>query len=184
MCCNIVNSGFLCLLPVGLWLHSDSLPSLHSFCGLGRGSAWNKGSNQVLTEWKRRIKKHTCRFCGKGFVLRQDHDGHVNCVHLKTKPYVCDKCQASFANKRYLVDHKKRCTWNLQTNEISDWAEAVFRSELICSAVWGFCVWVVFHFGVPCTWQLLVVMIIIHIELWVVLFSHNIGIFFTSRIIC
>lgn len=89
------------------WSQSHSYrPFLSGSLIGGNGCAqWQQGGG--LTEWKRRSKKHACRFCGKGFVLQQDRDGHVNAVHLKTKPYGCDVCHMSFANKRYLVEHKK-----------------------------------------------------------------------------
>ncbi|KAK7109638.1 hypothetical protein V1264_013646 [Littorina saxatilis] len=61
------------------------------------------------TQWKRRKKNFTCEFCGKPFAVRRDYLGHVNAMHLKHKPFMCDTCNSSFSNMKTLHGHKKRC---------------------------------------------------------------------------
>ncbi|XP_076460739.1 uncharacterized protein LOC143293577 isoform X31 [Babylonia areolata] len=94
---------------VGPWLQSDSLQSLQPIYGFGKESTVMKSNEEFLTEWRRRRKNYVCNFCNKRFVLQQDCDGHINAVHLKTKPYICDVCNCGFAYRRYLADHKKKC---------------------------------------------------------------------------
>lgn len=130
---SFANLGlFMCLLPVGPWLQSDSLQCLQPIYGFEKESAVMKNNEQFLTEWKRRRKNYVCRFCHKRFVLQQDCDGHINAVHLKTKPYICNSCNCGFAYRRYLADHKKKCVWLLfGVGSVLIW-EVILTTVMVC----------------------------------------------------
>lgn len=105
--------GWFCF-PAGIWSQEARIHHRYLYMqsvGRSTAAAMVHSGQPFMTEWKKRRKNYSCRFCGKDFVLQQDRDGHMNAVHLKTKPYKCESCLVRFANKRYLVEHKKRnCT--------------------------------------------------------------------------
>ncbi|XP_055895494.1 zinc finger and BTB domain-containing protein 43-like isoform X21 [Biomphalaria glabrata] len=53
--------------------------------------------------------KHSCSFCGKKFNNRSDCVGHVNSVHLNTKPFICKYCTMSYSYKQSLNRHLLSC---------------------------------------------------------------------------
>lgn len=52
-------------------------------------------------------RRRTCDVCGKKFAQPADLKKHVNCVHLKQRPFQCDECDAAFGEKGNLNRHKK-----------------------------------------------------------------------------
>ena len=57
----------------------------------------------------KRKKKYKCDFCQneRFFIARSDLDRHVNRIHLKLKPFECDICKISFAERGCLKSHIK-----------------------------------------------------------------------------
>lgn len=50
---------------------------------------------------------HVCKDCGKSFATRKTLRLHVVTVHLKSRPYKCDKCDSSFGQLTSLTAHMK-----------------------------------------------------------------------------
>ena len=48
-----------------------------------------------------------CHECGASFTKKSSLQMHINAVHLKLKPYVCDLFEMSFARKGHLKGHIK-----------------------------------------------------------------------------
>uniref|UniRef100_A0A0B6ZL64 C2H2-type domain-containing protein n=1 Tax=Arion vulgaris TaxID=1028688 RepID=A0A0B6ZL64_9EUPU len=50
-----------------------------------------------------------CEVCGKRFPSRRSLQGHMNSFHLHQKPYICQKCNRSFAYQTSLYFHERLC---------------------------------------------------------------------------
>lgn len=82
----------------------------------GQVEPYNLGSQQLVCN-------PTCRFCGKKFHNRSDCMGHINSVHLNTRPYVCKHCAVSYSYRQSLNRHLLCCKKNFL-----GWIFFVFRS--------------------------------------------------------
>ncbi|XP_065079015.1 zinc finger protein 813-like [Ochlerotatus camptorhynchus] len=51
--------------------------------------------------------KNDCKDCGKSFATRKTLRLHLVTVHLKSRPYKCDKCDSSFGQLTSLTAHMK-----------------------------------------------------------------------------
>ncbi|XP_017272509.1 putative GPI-anchored protein pfl2 [Kryptolebias marmoratus] len=50
---------------------------------------------------------HICPQCGKGFVYRFGLSKHIQMVHSRLKPFICQICNKSFFNKRDVEIHQR-----------------------------------------------------------------------------
>lgn len=55
---------------------------------------------------------HMCTFCDKKFQNRSDCKGHINSVHLNTKPFVCKHCTLGYSYRQSLSRHLVNCKMN------------------------------------------------------------------------
>ncbi|XP_062549320.1 zinc finger protein 678-like isoform X1 [Armigeres subalbatus] len=65
---------------------------------------------QTTASYKRHRQKHVkniCKECGKSFATSQTLRLHLVTVHLKSRPYKCDKCELSFGQMTTLNAHMK-----------------------------------------------------------------------------
>ena len=63
--------------------------------------------------------RHKCqdKNCAMTFRLKSKMMAHYRRVHLKVKPYVCDKCGKSFADLGPLREHQAQLTCNFWTSK-------------------------------------------------------------------
>ena len=52
-------------------------------------------------------KDYICEKCDKRFAQKRDLNVHMKAVHLKIKDYICDKCDKRFAKNSHLNRHMK-----------------------------------------------------------------------------
>lgn len=104
-------------LPVREIFHLKEVNSLcaqsliSSLVGISQKSVkQEQDSKKTPVRWAERARKYTCHFCWKAFVVRRDWEGHINSVHLKSKPFRCHICSWSSAHRGELQKHVKKCT--------------------------------------------------------------------------
>ena len=57
-----------------------------------------------------KTKDYMCEKCDKSFTKKADLIRHANAVHLKMKNHKCKKCDKQFAQKSNLNTHMKTCS--------------------------------------------------------------------------
>ncbi|XP_054163560.1 zinc finger protein 845-like [Oppia nitens] len=80
-----------------------------------------------------------CDYCGKQYSHRWLVATHINKVHLKVKPFVCNLCEKAFAGDRNLFYHRKKCRIKPKDPSITliegvayhlcDWEDCQFKSK-------------------------------------------------------
>ncbi|KAL8568913.1 hypothetical protein ACOMHN_017085 [Nucella lapillus] len=64
-----------------------------------------KGNDSDRTDKEKKMKKHVCEECGRGFALTGDLKKHV-LIHTGVKPFVCDFCDKAFTQSGNLTIHR------------------------------------------------------------------------------
>ncbi|KAK4313721.1 hypothetical protein Pmani_014944 [Petrolisthes manimaculis] len=74
-------------------------------CGVC-GRKFNHPKNLASHAIRHKERGIKCPECGAGFYLRSDLHKHINQVHRKCRPYVCEDCGRSFCQRSVLKHHR------------------------------------------------------------------------------
>ncbi|XP_054634541.1 mucin-2 [Dunckerocampus dactyliophorus] len=99
-CGRVLSSG--AALESHISLHTGHRPFCCALCGKSFPDA--KGLRRH-GRVHRNGRIHICQQCGKGFVYGFGLAKHVQMVHGKIKPFVCQICNKAFFTKRDVEDH-------------------------------------------------------------------------------